>query len=508
MNEFITIFAGSLGLLTDPFMWLLILIGIAYGVVVGALPGVGATLGYGLVLPFTFLVAPQYAVGFLCSIAVGNQYGNSLPAILIAVPGSSAAVLTVMDGYAMNRRGEAGLALGIQFVSAIVGQFLSIPIFVLAVVPLSNLAYVFLPPELFALYLLGIVTIVSLTGKSVVKGLLAASLGMLVGVVGLDPIQAQPRLTFGQADLRNGLDTAAVIIGILACSELFRSTRQVFNWTEVIETVSAKFPSWSKIRPTIPAMLIGTAVGTFISAIPGAGATTGAMISYQQAKLVSKHPELFGKGAPDGLAANEAAQNASNSGELIPTLGLGIPGSGSMVLLLGALTFQGLVPGPNLIKETPTLLFAAVAGLLGGTIVLVFTGWWMCGVMYRLVTINRQVVTITSLLLVVLGTFSLHGRIFDVFVCLGFGVVGYFMRRYGYSTAAAALAVVLSAGLETNLRQGMELFDNNIFRFVGRPVTAFMLTVCLLVLIYGIWAEVKLRRSQTPAGTEPDDPAP
>ena len=499
MEVFFDIYSGALSLFADPLILVMIVVGMVYGVIVGALPGVGATLGFGLILPFTFFVDPIYSVAFLTSIAVGNQYGNSLPAILMAVPGSSAAVLTVMDGYTLHRRGESGLALGVQLVSAIVGQLASVPIFVFAVVPLSGLAYVFLPPELFALYLLGIVTVVSLTGASVMKGLLSAAFGMLIGLIGLDPINFLPRMTFGVRELRNGIDTAAVIIGILAVSELFRSTRQVFTWTGKVERFRAKFPPWSAIRKTIPAMAIGTGVGTFVSAIPGAGTTAGCMVAYQQAKLISKNPELFGKGSPEGLAANEAAQNASNSGELIPTLGLGIPASGSMVLLLGALTFQGLVPGPFLIRETPELLEAAVAGLLGGTFVLIVAGWWMCGAMYRLVTINRQIVTISSLALVVIGVFALHGRMFDVFIALSFGVVGYFMRRYGYSPAAAALAVILADGLERNLRQGLELYSSDIVRFVSRPVTAIILTVALLILFYGIWAEVRLRRRGRPA---------
>jgi len=244
-------------------------------------------------------------------------------------------------------------------------------------------------------------------------------------------------------------------------------------------------------------MFLGTVIGTLVGAIPGAGSTPGALISYQQAKLISKHPEEFGTGSIEGIAANEAAQNASNSGELIPTLGLGIPVSGTAVLLLSALTIQGLIPGPSLVTRTPELLDASVAGLLGGTIFLLITGWWMGRAMMRVVSINRSAVIIVSLAIVILGIYSLSGRTFDVLVCLVFGVVGYFMLRYGYSVAAASLTAILASEFERTLRQGLNLMDNDPVRFLTRPITATILVVSLAMLIYGI---VAARRSSRPSG--------
>ena len=491
MEQFVSSLAGGLGILAEPRIWLLLLPGALLGVTVGALPGIGATVAYGLMLPFTALMTPIEAVAFLLSIAVGNQFGNSIPAILIGLPGSPATILTVADGFTLHKRGETGLALGIAYVAALGGQAVSILFFIALVVPLAGLTYVFLAPELFSLYVLGMVAIISLTGRSIPKGFVAATFGLLIGVVGLDPVTLSPRFEFGFRELRNGLDPEPVVIGLLAVSELFRQARQSFQWSEVSGGIVTRFPPLSALRRCVPAMLIGTVTGTFIGAVPGAGTTPAAMISYQQARLISKRPDEFGHGSVEGIAANEAAQNAANSGELIPTLGLGLPVSGTAVLLLSALTIQGLVPGPSLTRNSPELLDAAVAGLLGGTLVLVALGWWLSRFMMKIVMINRSIVIVLCLAVIMLGIYALSRQVFDVIVCLSCGVLGYFMSRYGYSVAAAALAAILSAEFERTLRQGLNLFDNDILLFLSRPIAATVLLIALAILIFGI---VRIRR--------------
>jgi putative tricarboxylic transport membrane protein len=493
VDQFISTLAGGAVVLADPYVWALLLIGTMLGVVVGALPGIGATVAYGLVLPFTYFMGPVPAVAFLLSIAVGNQFGNSIPAILIGLPGSPATILTVADGFTLHKRGETGLALGIAYLAALGGQAVSILFFVALVVPLAGLTYVFLAPELFSLYVLGMVSIVSLTGKSIPKGFVAVTLGLLIGVVGLDPVTLSPRFDFGTRELRNGLDIEPVVIGLLAVSELLRQARQTFQWSEVSSSFVTKFPSLAAIRRCIPPMFIGTVTGTFVGAIPGAGTTPAALISYQQAKIVSRKPDEFGKGSIEGIAANEAAQNAANSGELIPTLGLGLPVSGTAVLLLSALTMQGMVPGPSLTRNSPELLDAAVAGLLGGTIILLLTGWWLSRSMMRVATVNRSIVIILCLAVVMLGVFALSRQIFDVWVCLACGVAGYFMTRYGYSVAAASLAAILASEFERTLRQGLNLFDNDIVLFLSRPIAASIILASLVILALGV---MRLRRER------------
>jgi putative tricarboxylic transport membrane protein len=226
VEQFLSSLSGGVLVLADPYVWLLLVIGTMLGVIVGALPGIGATVAYGLVLPFTYFMGPVPAVAFLLSIAVGNQFGNSIPAILIGLPGSPATILTVADGFALHKKGETGLALGIAYLAALGGQAVSILFFVALVVPLAGLTYVFLAPELFSLYVLGMVSIISLTGKNIPKGFVAATFGLLIGVVGLDPVTLSPRFDFGTRQLRNGLDVEPVVIGLLAVSELFRRGRR------------------------------------------------------------------------------------------------------------------------------------------------------------------------------------------------------------------------------------------------------------------------------------------
>jgi putative tricarboxylic transport membrane protein len=488
--------ASGVGLLSTVDIWVAIAVGAIVGVIVGALPGVGTTLAYALILPFTFSLDITTTIALLMSISVGSQYGNSIPSILVGVPGSPAAALTVLDGFALHKKGESGLALGIAFVGAVAGQIVSILFFIGAILPLAGLAYFFLQPELFALYLFGLVAIVSLTGKNVLKGLLAVGLGLILAVIGLDPVNFTARFTFDIPWLRNGIDTTIIVIGLLAMSELFRQMRQHFQWDTGNGKFNAKFPRFKQLWSVAPAMFGGTVVGTLVGAIPGAGTTPAAMIAYQQARVMSKHPEKFGKGAPDGIAANEASQNASNSGELIPTLGLGIPASGSMVLLLAALSLNGFVPGPHLVTESPELFYAVVAGLFGSSLFIIVTGWAMARIMLKLLTINRSVVIVLSIATVVVGIYSLSYRVLDVVLCFAAGVIGYFMMRYGYSTAAAALAVVLAGGFEGSLRRGLSIFDDDLGAFLSRPITVVILTLALVFLTVGIRRTVKFAKEE------------
>ncbi len=503
---------GGLIQLGDPWLWTYVLIGTLVGVIGGAMPGMGTTLLYGMSLPFTFVMEPPHAVAFLLSISVGVGFGNSIPAILLGIPGTPSAVLTVIDGHTLHKQGKSGLALGTSFISALGGQTVSILLFVVLVVPLMGMAYEFLYPELFALYLLGILAIISLTGDNMLKGFVAAGIGFAIAMIGLDPVNLTTRFTFDHMVLRSGVNLTAVLIGLLAVSEIFRSFRQTFNFS-VMEgkgTSTYSFPTAREIRGMLPAAMTGTVVGTFVGAIPGAGATPAALISYQAAQLVSKTPEQFGKGSIEGIAANEAAQNASNSGELIPTLGLGVPGSSSMVLLLSALTVQGFVPGPLMVSKAPDLLYAAIAGMLAATVILAATGWFMSSLMLKVVSVNRSAVMVLSLATVILGVFSLNTRIIDVAVMLVAGGIGYLMLRYGYSTAAAALACVLGGELERSLRLGLNLSDGDPLTFVSRPITATILLVTLALVAFGVHRHRKMRRrlAQTEAAeTQPRTPA-
>lgn len=482
---------------TDPFFLMLVLAGVLWGCAVGSLPGLTSVIAIGVVVPFTFGMAPIYAIGFLVSINVGVSFGNSIPAILIGLPGTPSAVLTAIDGYALHRQGKTGLALGVTYYASVFGQFISTLLFVALVVPLAYVTYVFLAPELFALYFIGATALVCLTSENIIKGLASSAFGLTLAMVGRDPISAVVRFDIGGlSELRGGLATVPVVIGLLAVSEMFRSMRQRYDWEEGSSQFRAKFPPLSVFRRVTPMVFVGTAIGAIVGAIPGLGGSAASIISYQQSKLWSKHPEEYGRGSIEGIAANESAQAADQAGEMVPTFGLGIPGSDTMVVLLGALLMHGFVPGPLLIRESPQFFYAAIAGLLTATVMLAIVGWSIARVILKLVTFDRSLVLIGALGMTMMGAYAMERSIFQVSLLIGFGVVGYFMIRYGYSTAGAAIGFVLGSGLETNLRSGLLLYGGDVLTFVARPWTAAILILALLLLVYGVRSTLKLARAE------------
>jgi putative tricarboxylic transport membrane protein len=504
MEQFLAPLIGGVELFFVPSVALALFGGMLWGSIGGAMPGFNQTLSVGVMVPFTFAMGPVEAVAFLVAIGVGVSYGNSIPAILVGLPGTPSAVFTALDGHALHKRGESGLALGTSYFAAIAGQFVSSFFFILMVVPLSQLAYHFLAPELFALHMLGITAIVSLTGKNVIKGIIAAAFGFGLTIIGPDPIGNNPRFTFGIPELRSGLQVVPVALGLLAVSEIIRSARQAHDWRGLAGSFSARFPPWSQLRRTVPAVAGGTVIGMLVGSIPGMGGAPAAAVAYQQARLISKKPQEFGHGSVEGVAANEAAQNAAQSGEMVPTLGLGIPGSDTMVLLLGALSIHGIVAGPLLAQQTPEMLHAAIAGLLGTAILLAIFGWGIARVLLRLATLNRSAVLACALALTIVGVYALRQSLFDVQVMMICAIIGYFMLRYGYSTAAAAIALVLGDGAERSLRTGLNLTGNDWLAFVARPITGTILLIALLILAYGIWGTIRQARLARQGMGRPD----
>jgi putative tricarboxylic transport membrane protein len=496
METMLTSLSEGIAVLTRPEVIALLAIGVLWGSFCGALPGVGSAVGIGVMVPLTYALDPVSAVAFLVSISVANAFGNGLPAVVLGIPGGPAGVLTAIEGYALTKRGLGGLAVGTNWFACVVGQFISIPFFLLLVIPLSDVVFVFLSPELTALYALGLAALVSLTGRNIFKGIAAAVLGLAIGLVGPDPVSAVTRFSFGVPELRRGLETIPAVLGIVAVSEILRSMRQVYAWGEILPStrMTAGFPGFGTLRRSIRQVLSGSLIGTLIGAIPGMSGSAAAVMAYNQAKLTSRTPDEFGNGSTEGLAANESAQNAAQAGEMIPTLGLGIPGSDSMVLVMGALMLQGFVPGPMMMRGAPELLYATVAGLLGGALLLTLFGWQIGKAVLMFTRIDRGVILPCAFAVTIVGVFAFRNSLFDAGVTLAFGVIGYFMLRYGFPVVATAVAAVLGSGFETNLRQGILLMDSDPVKFLGRPWTAGIMTVVVLLLAYGTYNTIKLMR--------------
>ncbi|MPZ59815.1 MAG: hypothetical protein GEU93_00690 [Propionibacteriales bacterium] len=498
LGQGLTSLAEGFQLLTDPIVLVMIFAGVVWGCICGVLPGTGSGVALGVAVPVTFTLEPVPAVAFLVTISVAVSYANGLPATVLGIPNAPPSVFTAIEGYALTKQGKGGLAIAHNWFSCVTGQLMSIPFFVVLIVPLSTLSYSFLAPEMFALYCLGMAALVSLTGKNILKGFAAAAVGFSIAFIGPDPVSNVPRFDFDVPELRVGLEIIPVVLGFVTVSEIIRGMRQVYSWDELVGPAGmvTKFPGFGVLRKSLRPIFTGSIIGTLVGAIPGLSGTAAAVMSYNQAKLTSKTPEQFGKGSVEGISSNESAQNASQAGEMVPTLGLGIPGSDSMVLVLGALLLQGFVPGPRLITESPELLYATVAGLLGTVFYLFLIGWPTAKLVLQVSRVDRRIVLPLALLMTLVGVYSLRRSVFDVFVLLICGVIGYFMLRYGYSIQAAGVAVILAGGFESNLRQGLLLEDSSLIGFATRPWTAVILSAALALIVYGTMATVRLVRRE------------
>lgn len=457
----------------------MIILGVVVGLLVGAAPGLGPTLGMIVLLPFALKLSAESGILLLVSVLVGSGFGNSIPAVLLNIPGTPGAMLACIEGHPFHRKGESGRALLVSLISAVTGQFVSIFVFILFVIPLAHLAIRLLFPEMFAIVLVGLLSAAAFVNRRVVKGLVALAVGLLLAEIGPDPITGALRLTFGNEWLATGLSEIPVITGLLAFREVLRLAEHV---REARAQTGKLHVSWlPRLRKgdfktiSLP-VAWGVAVGTLVGAIPGAGGSVAAFLNYEVVHATSKDKSQFGKGSLKGLASVEAPNNAAIGGELIPTFGLGIPGAAPMVVILVLLTAEGIEPGPNLVNTQPLLLYATFGGLLVATLVKAVIGYFVIGPSIYLSKLSPMGTLLTASLLVTVGVYSLRWSLFDVKVALAMGALGYLLERFGYSVVATALAFILGGLLESSLRRGL-VMTFGWEGFFSRPVTLGILIV-------------------------------
>ncbi len=483
MDAFFNHMFLGVGTAIEPLSLMYIAIGTTLGLIGGALPGVTGTGTMAIMLPFTYGMEAQHSVLFLVSILIGTGFGDSIPAVLIKTPGTPTAVLTSIEGYKFHQRGEGGKALGLCLYSNLIGQLIGILAFICAVVPLARIAINFLAPEIFALAIFGLTTAASMTGKNVFKGLIAVFFGLILATVGADPISGQERFTLGFVHLEVGIPLVPVMIGLLTVSEVFIQTRQMIEagqWAG--DKVPTAMPVWADLKFCTVPILIGAVVGVFIGMLPGAGATVASFVAYQQARYWAREPHMWGEGSREALTTIDSSNSGAVGGELIPTLGLGIPGSISMSVVLLALMLQGIQPGPTLMKVRPDLVYAVFGGLLISTIVVRIVGYLVIRPAVFLATLPKPYLLGGILTLVVVGVYTLNWQLFDVYVTMIFGLIGYFMYRYGFPAAPAVLALVLGFMLESNLRYGLLMHYGNFFAMFKRPIMDILLLMSALSL--------------------------
>jgi putative tricarboxylic transport membrane protein len=474
-------------------------IGVAWGIIGGALPGLSASITMALLLPLTFGMDPTMAIILLASTYVGAEYGGSIPAILIKTPGTSAAVTTVIDGYEMHKQGRSGEALGISLMAGVVGGLIGMILVVALTEPLSNVAFYFTAPAYFSLGVFGLSLIATLSEGSLIKGFLAAIVGLAISTIGIDPLSGVQRFTFGSAELLGGIDPILVLIGMFAMAELFEQTGQP-DWDKASHSMRIKLPSLAMWKRIWPATLIGTGIGTFVGVTPGGGATLASFLSYNEAKRWSKHPEEFGKGSPEGIAAPEAANNTVAATALIPTLTFGIPSSGSTAVLLGGLILHGLEPGPALLTKNPEFVYGLFGGLFVANLSQLILGVIMLPPCIWLVNRPKAFLIAFIIALVSSGVYSVNQNIADVVIMVGMGVLGYVMRMFRFPILPLVLALVLGSIVERNYRRAVDLGYGDHSIFFTDPLSGTLLGLTVLFIAASAWLTFMRSRREKAAG--------
>ncbi len=481
--DFFTNLANGLSIALQPGNLFYCFVGVFLGTLIGVLPGLGPAGAMSILLPLTFKMPAATAIIMLAGIYYGAMYGGSTTSILVNIPGEAASVVTTLDGHQMALQGRAGPALGIAAFGSFIAGTLGIIILQLLSPPLVSVALRFGPPEYFALMTLGLVILTYLAQKSIAKALLMAGMGVLLGMVGLDNISGRPRFTLGIPKFMDGVGLIPLIMGLFGVSEVFISMEKAITREIAKAPISHLLPSLRDWAESKWAILRGSIIGFFLGILPGGGAILASFVAYAIEKRLAKDPGRFGKGAIEGVAAPESANNSAASGAFIPLLTLGIPSNVLMAILVGALMIHGIAPGPTLMKEHPDVFWGVIASMYVGNIMLLVLNLPLIGLWVRILRVPTSILFPLILLFCIIGSYAENYSIIDVAMMLFFGVAGYFLRKFEYEPAPLILAFVLGPLLETNLRLSLILSDGAFSIFIYRPISAGCLLLALALLL-------------------------
>ncbi|MEJ5358824.1 MAG: tripartite tricarboxylate transporter permease [Desulfobacterales bacterium] len=477
----------------SPYNLLFALIGCIAGTLVGVLPGLGPTAAIAMLLPLTTLLDPAPAIIMMAAIYYGAMYGGSTTSILVNIPGEASSVPTAIEGYQLTLQGRGGPALGISAIASFIAGTLGVVGLTFFAPALSRAALAFGPPEYFALTFLGISLVISLSGRSIGKGLLSALLGLLTAMIGLDPLSGVARLTFGSYQLMAGIDFVPIIMGLFAVSEILMNAEakaDLLLQTRKIEWL----PTWRDIRETWGATIRSGFLGFFFGLIPGCSPAVTSFMAYDMEKRFSKHPERFGKGAMDAVAAVEGSNNATASGGFVPLFAFGIPSGPALAVLLGGFIMFGLQPGPRLMQEQPQLLWTIIASMYIGNAILLILNLPLVGIWARMALVPFPVLGSMITVFTLIGAYSLRYSFFDLWMALLFGVVGYLMRKLEFPVAPMVLAVVLASMMETSFMQSLTMSRGSLWIFFTRPISAAFMALTALSIVSGVLLLRKARK--------------
>lgn len=451
--------------------------GTIIGILAGAIPGLSSTLAISLLVPITFAMDPLPALSMLGGIYNGGMYGGSITACLFNVPGAASAAVTAFDGYPLAMQGKPRRALQLSALSSFVGGIISVIALMFIAPPLAKVVLVFGPAEYFWVAVFGISIVVSLSSDSMIKGLIAGLLGMLAAQVGMDPATAFPRYDFGMVELASGFQLTAVLLGMFSIPSAISLLEEKAGKKEQFRDNEGKVKLFSCFKPYWLDYIVASVIGVIVGIIPAAGGNIASFIAYDTSKKMNKHPEKFGKGAYEGIIASEAANNGVTGGSFIPLLTMGIPGSTSAAAIMGAFMVQGLALGPQLFNTNTDIVYGLMWAMLITNFIMLFAGFYGAKVITKVLNVSHEVMVPLIFVFSILGCYSSRSNMFDVFVMLGFGVIGYVMKRFGYPAAAFILGYILSGILESNLLRALTVSGGNFISALFGSWLSFLLIV-------------------------------
>lgn len=486
----------------DPSLLFIVAAGTFAGIYIGAIPGLSVTMATSILISFTFKWNVNDALALIAGVYLGGVYGGSRSAILLNIPGGPSSIATSLDGYPLAQRGEAGQAIGVTTVVSVIGGFVGILALATGAPLISSFALMFAPRDYLLLAILGILLVGGLSGDSLAKGIFAGALGVLIGMVGLDPMTAEGRFTFGTIMLMGGIPYVAAMIGFFGVAEVLYQLRYL-DLPAVKQKIERAIPSWSIVKKYLPLSLRTSVIGVIVGALPGTGGDIAALMAYDHAKRTVRNPSRpFGQGAYEGLVAPESANNAAVGGAYIPMLTLGIPGDAVTAVIIGALFIHGLKPGPLLLSETPHLFWFTVGSLTLANIFLLIFGLSGVRVFSKVIECPKGILLPLILVLSVVGTYAIQNNPVDVYWMLGFGILGYFMKVYGFQVAPVILGVILGPLMDVSYRRAMISVRDDVgmffLEFFTNPLS-LILTLSLFMILLAqtpIWVRIFGKRKE------------
>lgn len=483
-----------------PGVLLVISLGVVGGIIIGAIPGLTATMGVALLIPMTFSMSPVSGLSMLMGIYVGAIYGGCISAILLKTPGTPSSAATTLDGYPMAQKGQAGKALGMATFASGVGGLFSAIILITLAPQLAKVALMFGPADYFALALFGLTIIASLS-TNILQGLIIGFVGMLLSTIGCDPISGFNRFTFGMSNMAGGIAFIPALIGLFAISEVLAQLDKLAGEQAATARIDRLFPTRTDLKMCWKTLFRGSVIGTIIGIIPGTGSNIAAWFSYNEARRASRTPEKFGTGYVEGVAATESANNAVCGGALVPLLTLGIPGDSVTAVFLGGLIIHGLAPGPRLFVDRPDVITGLFIGTIVANLLMVLFGFIAVKFSAKLLSVPKKMLLTAIVIFCFIGSYSINQNPLDILTMLGFGVLGYVCQRYNYSQSALCIAMILGPIAEQNLRLALLDSDMSLLVFFTRPISLVFIVLSALSLFFPMYQHLKAfkREHQAPA---------